>query len=40
LRLLEPLTDLVPVLRNERPSLIHVTIGTARLPFRSQDNNK
>jgi O-methyltransferase involved in polyketide biosynthesis len=40
LRVLEPLTDLVPVLRNERPSLIHVTIGTARSPFRSQDNHK
>jgi len=36
LRLLEPMIGLVPLVRNERPSLIHVTIGTALSPFRSQ----
>ena len=36
LRLLEPMIGLVPLLRNQRPSLIHLTIGTAPLPFRSQ----
>jgi O-methyltransferase involved in polyketide biosynthesis len=40
LRLLEPVIGLVPVLRNERPSLIHVTIGTALSPFRSQKETK
>jgi O-methyltransferase involved in polyketide biosynthesis len=35
LRLLEPLIALAPLLRNERPSLIHLTIGTAALPFRN-----
>jgi O-methyltransferase involved in polyketide biosynthesis len=40
LRLLEPMMGLVPLLRNERPSLIHVTIGTALLPFRSQEKNR
>jgi O-methyltransferase involved in polyketide biosynthesis len=36
LRLLEPIIGLAPLLRNERPSLIQVTIGTALLPFRRQ----
>jgi hypothetical protein len=35
-RLLEPAIGLVPLLRNELPSLIHVTIGTAFSPFRSK----
>jgi hypothetical protein len=40
LRLLEPMMGVVPLLRNERPSLIHVTIGTAPLPFRSQETER
>ncbi len=36
LRLLEPLIGFVPLLRNERPSLIHLTIGAALPPLRSQ----
>lgn len=36
LRLLDPMIELVPLLRNERPSLIRLTIGTALLPFQSQ----
>lgn len=36
LRLMEPVVGLVPLLRNERPSLLYVTIGTAPSPFHSQ----